>query len=95
MNAREELGRKLGRELANNRENLPEQGRQSQAILDEYAIGRWVSVEERMPSGFVDGRWKGCLKNEDSIHFGVFHYKEFMPGYEWLDLSLPRGKGEA
>lgn len=70
----------------------------TRAMLDTYAIGRWVSVEERFPEDgtVVITKWGD----------GFISYYTFRKGEEWcvratdsevthwLDLSLPSGKGE-
>jgi hypothetical protein len=100
MTPREELGRRLGRELADNRRNLPLQAERSQAVLDGYAIGKWVPVSERLPEC---GDY--IVRNEDGDEFHCIyrpHYPKserwmcYSNGDEtyrnvvsWLDLQLP------
>jgi hypothetical protein len=92
MTTREELGRRLGRELADNRRNLPLQAERSQAVLDGYAIGKWVPVSERLPKFDEDGDFEGfvwfkdkekpvCDRMHDGMFVGLITH--------WLDLDLP------
>ena len=84
MTPREDLAKEMDSIVGNYKASRQD----TRKVLQSFAIGKWVSVEEQLPE-FEEGRWKGCLKNGESIYFGVFHHKEFMHGYDWLDLSLP------
>lgn len=68
------------------------------ALVKQIAIGRWVSVEERLPEFDTDGHWHGITRDtEGDVHAclclkGVPLSKT---ATHWLELDLPSGKGEA
>lgn len=95
---REELGRRLGRAIANNRRDIGKQAEESGVILDEFAIGVWVSVDERLPKFDDEGYWPGIYKGKDEKEADIsesIHERSFKVAVEdgyiahWLDLSLP------
>ena len=81
---------------------------ETRAILNQYAIGRWVSVDERLP----ESGWQGMIQTKagdrwfveyrfrvgKSIWWHVGSVGEFEGnvnhGYisRWLELDLPEGK---
>lgn len=68
-------------------------------ITEPFAIGRWVSVEERLP----DNGARCVVRGHDNKLFCADHFCNGIwdkYGYEptvthWLDLDLPSGKEEA
>lgn len=80
---------------------------ETRAMLNQYAIGRWVSVEERLPHvgfmGMVKHKTfgKGLMRmTHDRV--GSFFNEKCSAGVSvkdeithWLDLDLPSGKEEA
>lgn len=89
----------LGRTTYSNKaeaETLEDELRQIQGVIElikSLTIGRWVSVEERLPE-FKDRKWKGIFRRESVEYAGVFNFNEFMSGDEWLELELPNGGAE-
>lgn len=62
------------------------------SILNQYAIGRWVPVEERLPEFDTDGHWHGITRDTD----GDVHACLCLKGIplsntatHWLELDLP------
>lgn len=65
-------------------------------LKTHYAIGRWVSVDERLPVVDNSGKWAGYTKDlEGVIAFGYYDYHNLCVFYsEWLELDMPNEKGE-
>ena len=59
--------------------------------LEGFAIGKWVSVDERLPDKEKTGEWRGYakFKNGEIDIITWYHYQEAIDIIEWLDLSLP------
>lgn len=61
-----------------------------------FAIGRWVSVEERLPVVDSSGKWAGYTKDlEGVIAFGYYDYHNLCVFYSaWLELDMPKQPNE-
>lgn len=65
---------------------------ETRATLDHYAIGRWISVEERLPEFNEDGDFQGFVwfKGESKPRCDCFHEGLFVGLITyWLELDLP------
>lgn len=74
---------------------MPDAEETLKPILDNYAIGRWASVKERLPSGRKN-LWSGAiLSPKGKIDHGqwVISGLKEEPDYFWLELDLPGGEG--
>lgn len=67
---------------------------ETRAMLNQYAIGRWVSVEERLPdrSGCYLFVWEGGEPQWIDYTHGL---TDGETPTHWLELNMPSGKGEA
>lgn len=63
---------------------------ETRAMLNQYAIGRWVPVEERLPElkGFY---WSGYMIEDGITKHGIRSKSCFKIGdiTHWLELDLP------
>lgn len=66
-------------------------------LKTHYAIGRWVSVEERLPVIDSSGKWAGYTKDLGGVMaFGYYDYHDLCVFYSaWLELDLLSGKEDA
>ena len=59
-------------------------------LFDEYAIGKWVPVSERLPA-FDDGQFMGWIRfNDGTLENDLYSdcmIKEYAS--HWLDLDMP------
>ena len=62
----------------------------TRAMLDTYAIGRWVSVEERLPE-FKSHYWSGYMIEDGVTKHGIRSKQNFKLGdiTHWLELDIP------
>ena len=67
---------------------------ETRAMLNQYAIGRWVPVEERLPdrSGCYLFVWEGGEPQWIDYTHGL---TDGETPTHWLELNMPSGKGEA
>jgi len=64
-------------------------------VLEPFAVGKWVSVDERLPEfGRRSGVWNGYCRSENGGEFCGKHYRHVFESYvtHWLDLDLPSDK---
>ena len=60
--------------------------------VNRMAIGRWVSVEERLPE-FKGGYWSGYMVDDGRTDYGIRSEAWFYTGNttHWLELDMPEG----
>lgn len=94
---REELIKQYSEKFGGNAgfEVLRDMEKNIEQLLKPYAIGRWVSVDERLPVVDGSGRWAGYTKDLEGLEaFGLYDYHDLCVFYSaWLDLDLPEVEG--
>lgn len=98
MTPREELKQAVWGAIASDVLSLKAKGERIMAHTDTLAIGKWVSVDERLPEERAD--WEYITKWTDGEHRpsgylnGQWDLSRFdATVIEWLDLSLPESGG--
>ena len=64
---------------------------ETRATIKRYAVGQWVSVEERLPDRETTGEWRGyaMFMNGEVDIVTWYHYQTSKDITHWLELDLP------
>lgn len=90
MKPREELRDVVWKTVTSDVLSLKDKATRITQHCDQLAIGRWVSVEERLPE-FRANYWCGYMVDDGRIEYDIRSEATFKSGdiTHWLELDIP------